>query len=476
MYPIQILCPQEQQSSNKLHIAVLFLFFFFFIGCDENGEIKDDIKDRPIQTSFNINDFSSAVDCQNCHPNHYQEWSASMHAYAMKDPVWLSLQRQEHAVHNAIGIDLDDFCVQCHSPIASLTNAITNHENFTSVELNELPIQIQEGVTCDACHMITHFPEPMNIQKGEQLFETIDFKMYSDGTKYGTISDPQENEFHASEYHAGYDKSQLCQNCHNLSVDGIDAEVTQFEWEGSAFEAMGSECQTCHMPIYEGQAARGGPYRENLHRHFFPGIDVQLNTNSPDFELVTAIEDLLEGSAEINFFEELPDTISVSEPLSFNIIVSNNAGHNFPSGTTFTRQLWLQVIATLSGDTVFTSGLLDENKDISDFYVDPNRDVDPQLNVFNTVLYNTDGDSGLLNVGVEDMAWMSDYTLPVSGSKTVNYAFELPTGQSGDLAIATRLRFRSFPPFYLRFLGLDDEADRLPIFEIDSESTSVIVQ
>ena len=47
--------------------------------------------------------------------------------------------------------------------------------------------------------MITHFPEPMNIQKGEQLFETIDFKMYSDGTKYGTISDPQENEFHASE-------------------------------------------------------------------------------------------------------------------------------------------------------------------------------------------------------------------------------------------------------------------------------------
>ena len=68
----------------------------------------------------------------------------------------------------------------------------------------------------------------------------------------------------------------FCQNCHNLTVDNRDAEITQFEWEQSSFQAMGVECQTCHMPLYSGKAAVSGPDRDNLHRHYFPGIDEAL--------------------------------------------------------------------------------------------------------------------------------------------------------------------------------------------------------
>jgi hypothetical protein len=451
------------------------MFFIFAMSCDDLGK-ESPLLERPIQTTFKVEDFSSATQCQNCHPNYYEEWSTSMHAYSTQDPVWFKLQQNAHNSHAAEGVELGDFCVQCHSPIASLTDAIADHENLTPEVMSNLPLQIQEGVTCDVCHTITHLPETTDIQPTEQLFETVDFKMFTDGTRYGILNNPQENEFHSSEYHPGYDKSEFCQNCHNLSVDGIDAEVTQFEWEGSAFEAMGSECQTCHMPTYQGQAARGGPYRENLHRHYFPGIDAQLNSGSPDFELVSAIEDLLVKSAEIHFFEPLPDSIDGANPLNFNLIVSNNVGHKFPTGTTFTRQLWLEVVAILGNDTIMTSGLIDSNGDIVDFYVDPDRIIDPQLHVFNTVLYNAKGDSGLLNVGVEDMAWMSDYTLPVSGSRTVNYTVEFPAGQSGDLSITTRLRFRSFPPLYLRYLGLPTEAERLKIFDVDEVVANSIVR
>ncbi len=469
-------CLQEQLSFSRIPLTVfIYIFLLFIVSCNDLGK-NEPIPQRPFQTTFKVEDFSSAEDCQDCHPNHYAEWSASMHAYSTQDPIWIALQQHEQVVHKAIGVELGDFCVQCHSPIAALTNAITDHENFTFAELTKLPVQIQEGITCDVCHMVTHIPDPTNIEKDEQKFETVDFKIYTDGTRYGIIADPQENEYHRSEYHAGYDRSEFCQNCHNLTVDGVDAEVTQFEWEGSAFEAMGSECQTCHMPTYEGQAARGGPFRENLHRHFFPGIDAQLNSGSPDFSLVTAIEDLLFESAKVNLFEPLADTITAGTSLSLRLIVSNNSGHNFPSGTTFTRQLWLEMIAVISSDTIFTTGLLDANGDISDFYTDPDRTIDPQLNVFNTVLYNTNGDSGLLHVGVEDMASMSDYTLPISGSRTVNYSVDLPAGQSGDLTISTRLRFRSFPPFYLRYLGLDVEAGRLKIFDVDELTAGAFVQ
>ncbi len=453
--------------------AVLVLAY----SCSDTGD-ADALVDLPVQSAFKVSDFSSAAECQSCHPHHYTEWAASMHAYSVTDPVWIAQQQHEHKVHNEQGVSLGDFCVQCHSPVAALTDVITDHENFSAAELNTLPAQIREGVTCDVCHMVTHLPEPTNIYPDQQLFETTDFKMYTDGTRYGLITDPQVNEFHPSASHPGYERSEFCQNCHNLTVDGIEAEVTQFEWAGSAFAAMGTECQTCHMPTYTGQAAENGPLRDNLHRHFFPGVDIQLNANAPEPGLLNATEQLLQNSADVNFFEPLTDTITAAGSLEVKLIVSNNVGHNFPSGTTFARQLWLEIITVLAGDTIFTSGVLNDAQDISDFYIDPTATIDPQLRVFNTVLYNTTGDSGLLQVGVEDMTWMNDYTLPISGSRVVDYTINLPENPAAGskLLVEARLRFRSFPPFYLRHLGLEAEADRLPIFDIDHVSASAYVQ
>jgi hypothetical protein len=336
-----------------------------------------------------------------------------------------------------------------------------------------MPPQIQEGVTCDVCHLVTHLPNPTDIQPENQMFETTDFKLFSDGTRFGTLNDPVENEFHSSEYNPGYDKSEFCQNCHNLSVNGIDAEVTQFEWEGTAFQAMGSECQSCHMPTYEGQAAKDGPIRSQLHRHFFPGIDVQLNSQIPDPDHFSAVESLLSDAAEINIHKIFID--SVNQILNLDIIISNNSGHNFPTGTTFMRQLWIEINGDINGNTIFSSGFLNENGDLSDFYIDQENLIDPQLKIFNTVLYNAEGDSGLLTVGVEDMVHMTDNTLPVNGSRAVHYSIEIPPEIQGTLTIQMRLLFRSFPPFFLRYLGLHTEAERIPIFEIDQASIQTII-
>ncbi len=470
----QIQFQRVQQSYNRLCYSV---FFFFAISCNDLGK-ESPHTDRPYQTTFKVEDFSSATECQDCHPNHYEEWSASMHAYSVTDPVWFKLQQNEQVTHEAQGIILGDFCIQCHSPIAALTNAITDHKNLTPEVISALPPQIQEGVTCDVCHTLTHLPESTDIQTAEQNFETADFKFYMDGTRYSIIDNPQKNSFHESEYHEGYDQSNFCRNCHNLTVNGVDAEVTNSEWEGSAFDAMGSECQTCHMPLYEGYAAEGGPLRENLHSHYFPGVGTSINGESDD-GLESAIAELLEESAEVNFFEPIADTVLSNEPLTIQIIISNNAGHNFPSGVTFTRQLWLELTASIDGDTIFQSGHLNENGDINDFYTDPEKLLDPQINVFNTVLYNEAGDSGIMNVSVEDMVWMNDYTLPVSGSRTVNYFIDLPTvvPESGSiLDISVRLRFRSFPPFLLRHINLNEEVERLLIWDIDQISTSAFLE
>ncbi len=158
------------------------------------------------------------------------------------------------------------------------------------------------------------------------------------------------------------------------------------------------------------------------------------------------------------------------------LIVSNNTGHNFPSGTSFPRQLWLEVFAVVNTDTIFASGMLNEGGDIYDFYTDPSRIIDPQLNIFNTILYNAEGDSGLLNVSVENMVKMVNNSLQVSNSKIVDYSIPIPIGLTGELEFTARLRFRSFPPFYLRHLGLEDLIENVNIFDIDviSDTTYVL--
>jgi len=461
---------------KMISVRIYFILLILFIGCIDLSE--DDAQGNntlPIQTSFKVEDFSSAQECAVCHPQYYAEWSSSMHAYSIVDPVWLKQQNMQQAHSSVNGIEIGDFCVQCHSPVAGLTNLIENHLDLTSDDINSLPAQAREGVTCDACHLTTHLPSPTNISIVNHDYETIDFKLYSSDTRYGILDNPVDNDFHKSVYNSDYDKSEFCQNCHNLTVDNRDAEITQFEWETSAFQAMGVECQTCHMPLYSGKAAVTGPERDNLHRHFFPGIDEALIDFPGKVEHRLALEDLLLTAAEINLFESPPDTIRSDTVWNAKFIISNNTGHNFPSGTSFPRQLWLEVSAVANDDTLLASGFLDARGDIYDFYIDPNRNMDSQLTIFNTILYNAEGDSGLLKVSVENMVKMVDNTLPVSDSRIVDYSIPIPSGVNGQLELTARLRFRSFPPFYLRHLGLESLIENVNIFDIDTISETIYV-
>ena len=53
--------------------------------------------------------------CAACHAKHYDEWSASMHAYASRDPVFLAMNRRgQEETSGALG----SFCVNCHAPMA----------------------------------------------------------------------------------------------------------------------------------------------------------------------------------------------------------------------------------------------------------------------------------------------------------------------------------------------------------------------
>ncbi len=456
-------------------LTLLALLAAVALVCTDNGEKRTE-ESLPIQTDFTVSDFKSAETCKSCHPQHYAEWAASMHAYSMQDPVWVNSQMGRQSFYTAQGQDAGYLCLPCHSPVGFLTQGISDLANLTAEAIAALPAPIREGVTCDACHSLTHLPRSSSIDPANNIFVNTEYNLNLDGTQYGRIADPVENEFHESAYHPDYGKSEFCRNCHDLFIGGIGAEVTYTEWSGSAFDAMGMECQTCHMPEYTGQAAVGGPVRDNLHRHYFPGVDQAL---IPDFpgkeEQLAAIEELMLNAAEIHLVNDM-DTVATDSTIALDFLIANLTGHNFPSSVTFVRQLWLEVIALSGLDTVFQSGFLDDNMDINDFHTEPTGQVDPQLALFNTVLYNAAGDSGLNHLSVEELVSLSDYTLPTNGTRTARYNIDLTDIPAGELIIKARLLLRAFPPFVLRANGLTDQAVTQPIFEIDQKQYTLHIQ
>ena len=126
----------------------VFVFFLIWIlgGCSE--ETTTPVDNPPVKNAqFELSDFSSALTCKGCHPNHYNEWKGSMHAYAFIDPIntaWMNDLRAKVG-----GEKLGQFCVQCHSPIGVLTG-----ETPAGFDKENVDPLVKEGITCDVCHLL----------------------------------------------------------------------------------------------------------------------------------------------------------------------------------------------------------------------------------------------------------------------------------------------------------------------------------
>jgi hypothetical protein len=103
--------------SSKL-LQSLSAFFALFIAACQNRDSSLPTPPDNASPKFKVTDFAAPEQCASCHPNHYNEWRSSMHAYAFVDPVFFAMHERGQ---RETGGKLDQFCTKCHSPIASLT-------------------------------------------------------------------------------------------------------------------------------------------------------------------------------------------------------------------------------------------------------------------------------------------------------------------------------------------------------------------
>ena len=93
-----------------------------------------DINGRIESTEMYLSDFDSAQSCQVCHQEHYNEWSRSMHAFAMQDPIFIKGWLEEQELHPETG---ERFCIQCHNPPAFVSGEYLNGYENTDLFINK---------------------------------------------------------------------------------------------------------------------------------------------------------------------------------------------------------------------------------------------------------------------------------------------------------------------------------------------------
>ncbi|MCG8450117.1 MAG: cytochrome c family protein [Pirellulales bacterium] len=239
------------------------------IPADTTGREMTDAEQYAIDQAhaacFADDPFPSAKKCQQCHPEHYREWSVSPHAYAQLSPVFNAMSNRLRKLTNGT---LGDFCIRCHTPVGMALEEPINMSN-----LDRHPAA-REGVTCVTCHRINQawgkgagrqalvaggLTAPIYGPLGHEVLSEV----LADPEKYGVVTtDPQSDERARPIHRESIPFFQLttsgfCGACHDVfAPNGFRLEDAFSEYKTSpAAREKGQSCQDCHMGIEPGVAA-----------------------------------------------------------------------------------------------------------------------------------------------------------------------------------------------------------------------------
>ncbi|SVD81565.1 uncharacterized protein METZ01_LOCUS434419, partial [marine metagenome] len=223
---------------------------------------------------------------------------------------------------------------------------------------------------------------------------TAEYHLNPGNIKYGNIQNPVSNSFHESEYNPIFSNSAICLPCHNITIRGVEAEITFSEWDRISSTAMGLfSCQECHMPVVTRPAANGCPDGcpdREVHSHTFVGVDLDLSISAGDNPQFGIVTDLLRNALTVDFgtpYDSLVSDVIAGDSLIIPVTVTSLTAHSIPSGVPFAREAWLEVLVTDNdNNTLYQSGVVSDTTSL-----DISSDSD--LLLFTAYLIESNGDT-----------------------------------------------------------------------------------
>ena len=472
-----------------------------------------------------------------------QGWRHSIMAHAFTDPYFRAKMKHETELFPHLASFIEDKCLSCHTPMAR-THA---HQTGVSLAVDDSCIledgcyladtamqdaHAREGISCTACHQITDTPADSG------NYEISDNAMVIFGQYENPVATPMINRSgYTPQFSEHIGKSGHCATCHNLYTPTLDIntnmpsggkypeQLALTEWQNSVYVEGAAEeahCQDCHMGKMaddfvtriavqpNGNVNINWPERASFFAHDMVGgnawiLDLMERFRSELGLLAVTAEGGFTRKADLTrqflaASASLETTnISLSGGvLSFDVTISNHAGHKFPSGYP-SRRVWLASRVTdASGAVLFESGVPDENHRlaIDDDYAsdacmaihkpaefDSSSCFMPhitqvtsaeQIPVYETVMASTDGqitqvllyadsilkdnripprgfDSATAPADVmpQGVAGDADFNVAGSGTDTISYQLDLTAANPASANVEVWLYYQAVAPSFI---------------------------
>lgn len=524
----------------------------------------------PLDSSSNTY-FAASGHCNGCHGHDPQQiasvsmagedvnvvdaWRSSMMANSARDPFWRAKVSHEVLVNPAHQVALEDKCTACHAPMGRFEHHMTGQGTYSIAYMEQDPIAL-DGVSCTPCHMQSA-DSIGSLFSGHLKFDTQGRPIYGPYADQDIFGAPMQSfvnytpKFGAHVLDAG-----LCAGCHtlltetadingNLTGDEFVEQATYHEWLNSQFNneehpATGITCQGCHMPLLDDTigVVLSANYvflqpKSPFAKHHFAGANtfmLAMLRDNADTLQVTAYPAQFDSSiARTNrMLQQHTLMVDLSVPARdtdtafIDVMLTNLAGHKFPSGYP-SRRAWLQLVVTdASGDTLYNNGAPTPDGDLAghDPLWEPHYDhitSADQVQIYEMVMGDVNGDfttvlerameplkdNRLAPAGFSTAHSTYDTTMIVgaaltdsdfnhvdgvegSGSDVVHY--HVPTGgYTGLINIAALVWYQSVPPRAVAdmfthtspeinlFQGLYNNADKAPVLVRSALHTDMTV-
>ena len=446
--------------------------------------------------------------CLKCHADAYQGWFHSAHhfssfnnqpyLFSVKETRAVSLQRDGN-------VKASRWCAGCHDVVPFFSGAFDD-PNF---DMEKHPTS-QAGITCTACHAITH----VNSTKGNADY-TIDEPVhypfaYSSNAALQFINHQlvkAKPDFHKQTFLKPLHKTaEFCSTCHKVSLPYELNKYKEFLRGQNHYdtfllsgvsghnarsfyypEKAQVNCNGCHMPL-KPSADFGAQFFNptnrtlSIHDHLFPAANTGIAHLRGQPEIVKAHQEFLQGSVRVDFFG-LKEGGAVDSPLTaplrpqvpelkrgknylLEVVVRTvRLGHPFTQGTVDSNEVWVDARAASAGRVVGRNGALGVL-----------NEVDPWSHFINVFMLDRDGNRIDRRNPQDIFTPLYNHQIPPGAAQVVHYSFTVPENLDAPLTVEIKLQYRKFDTKYMQHVFGKNFTNDLPITTIAGDSITFPVE